>query len=103
MYSIIALYIISMLTDKVILGISNSKTFYIITTHETSIKKFLLMNLCHGLTVLDGRGGYTGDNKKVIMCTVPTKEYFVVKEGIKNIDSEAFFLVTDAYEVAGGE
>ena len=102
-YSVISLYIISILTDKVILGISQSKTFYIITEHETSIKKFLLMNLCHGLTVLDGRGGYTGNNKKVIMCIVPTKEYFVVKEGIKDIDPEAFFLVTDAYEVAGGE
>ena len=36
------------------------------------------------------------------MCIIPTKEYFLVKEGIKKIDPEAFFLVTDAYEVSGG-
>ena len=59
--------------------------------------------LSHGVTVLEGRGGYTGDRKKVIMCIIPTKEYFVAKEGIKKIDKDAFFLVTDAYEVAGGE
>ena len=101
-YSVISLAIISFITDKVIIGISNSKTFYIITEHETMIKKFLSYKLGHGITILDGRGGYTGNNQKVIMCTVPTKDYFIVKEGIKKIDPEAFFLVTDAYEVQGG-
>lgn len=101
-YSIISLYIISMMTDKVILGISQSKTFYIITDNETLVKKFIMNNLNHGVTVLNGRGGYTGDNQKVIMCTIPTREYYVVKEGIREIDPQAFFLVTDAYEVFGG-
>lgn len=101
-YSLISLYIISVMTDKVILGISQSKAFYIITDNETTVKKFLMHNLNHGVTVLNGRGGYTGDNQKVIMCIIPTREYYVVKEGIKQIDPEAFFLVTDAYEVSGG-
>ena len=58
-------------------------------------------NLSHGVTVLDARGGYTGNFLKVIMCIIPTKEYFKAKEGIKAIDPNAFFLVTDAYEVSG--
>lgn len=103
MYSILSIYLISVMTDKVILGISQSKAFYIITEHETDVKKFIMTYLSHGVTVLEGRGGYTGDRKKVIMCIIPTKEYFVAKEGIKKIDKDAFFLVTDAYEVAGGE
>lgn len=100
-YSIISLYLISMMSDKIIIGISQSKAFYIITEHETTIKKFLIQNLNHGVTVLSGRGGYTGNNQKVIMCIIPTREYYVVKEAIKDIDPEAFFLVTDAYEVSG--
>lgn len=103
MYSLIALYIISVMTDKVILGISSSKAFYIITDHETAVKKFIMDHLSHGVTVLDGRGGFTGNHQKVIMCILPTKEYFVAKEGIHEIDPNAFFLVTDAYEVYGGE
>ncbi len=103
MYSVLSIYLISVMTDKVILGISQSKAFYIITEHETDVKKFIMTYLSHGVTVLEGRGGYTGDRKKVIMCIIPTKEYFVAKEGIKKIDKDAFFLVTDAYEVAGGE
>lgn len=103
MYSIISLYIISIMTDKVVLGISNSKAFYIITEHETAIKKFITNYLNHGVTVLEARGGYTGNNKKVIMCVIPTKEYCIVKEAIHKIDSSAFFVVTDSYEVFGGE
>lgn len=102
-YSVILIYIMGIMTDKVILGISSSKAFYIITENETSVKKFILNHLSHGVTVLEGRGGYTGNNQKVIMCIIPTKEYFLAKEGIQQIDPNAFFLVTDAYEVSGGE
>ena len=100
-YSIVNMYLIGFMTDKVILGISESKSFYIITEHETDVKKFIMNNLSHGVTVLDARGGYTGNVTKVIMCIVPTKEYFLAKEGIHAIDPDAFFLVTDAYEVSG--
>ena len=102
MYSILSLYIISIMTDKVVLGISDSKAFYIITEHETDVKRFITQYLNHGVTVFDVRGGYTGNNKKMIMCIIPTKEYYLFKEGISNIDPKAFFVVTDSYEVSGG-
>ena len=100
-YSIINMYLIGIMTDKVILGISESKCFYIITEHEEKIKQYILNNLSHGVTVLEATGGYTGNKQKVIMCIIPTKEYFKAKEGIQAIDKNAFFLVTDAYEVSG--
>ncbi len=102
-YSLISLFLISMMSDKVILGISGSKAFYIITEHETDVKRFILKHLSHGITVFNVRGGYTGNNQKMIMCIIPTKEYFLAKEAIKQIDPRAFFVVTDAYEVSGGE
>lgn len=100
-YSIINMYLIGIMTDKVILGISESKCFYIITEHEEKIKDYIMNDLSHGVTILEGRGGYTGNKTKVIMCIIPTKEYFKVKEGIQAIDKDSFFLVTDAYEVKG--
>jgi uncharacterized membrane-anchored protein YitT (DUF2179 family) len=103
MYAVVVLYIISLMADKVMLGISEAKSFYIVTEHETEMKKFLIQYLEHGVTILDGRGGYTGNHQKVIMCIVPTKEYFLVKEAIHKIDENAFFVVTDAYESAGGQ
>lgn len=103
MYSMVSLYLISIITDKVILGISSSKAFYIITNHEKEIRDFITTYLKHGVTILEARGGYTGDHQKVIMCVIPTKDYYIAKEGIHNIDPEAFFVVTDSYEVFGGE
>ncbi len=103
MYSLIVVYIISMLNDKLLLGLSNSKSFLIITEHETEIKKFLINSLGRGVTVLEGRGGYTGDRKKVIMCAIPTKEYFLAKEGILLIDKDAIILINDVYQSEGIE
>lgn len=102
MYSVVNIVIISIMTDKVILGVSQSKTFFIITDSETAVKKFIMEYLNRGVTVIEARGGYTGNYQKMIMCTIPTKEYFIFKEGIESIDPNAFFMVTDAYEVSGG-
>ena len=103
MYSIIVLYIISLLSDKVILGISDNKAFYIITNEEEKVKDYILKYLSHGVTILKAKGGYLGEKENVLMCVLPTKDYYKLTEGIKEIDEDAFFLVTDAYEVFGGE
>lgn len=103
MYALIVVYIIGLLTDKVLLGISDSKAFYIIAEKDEEIKDYVLNYLNHGVTIFDAKGGYSKAKEKVLLCVVPTKEYFKLKEGIHEIDKSAFFVVTDAYEVFGGE
>ncbi len=102
-YSILAVYIISIVIDRVMIGISESKTFEIITEYETDVKKFLISKLSHGVTVLSARGGYTGNEIKIIMCIVPTREYITVKEGVLKIDPKALIMVSDVYEVLGSK
>lgn len=103
MYSIINLYIISLMTDKVMLGISSTKAFYIITSNEKEMENYIMNELKHGVTVLEGKGAFSGHKQSVLMCVIPTREYFQVKEGIHEIDSNAFFVVADAYEVKGNK
>ena len=103
MYAIIVLYIISFLTDKVLLGISTSKAFYIITTEEDKISDFVINELGHSVTVFDAKGGFTNKKNAVLFTVIPTKEYYKFKEGIHLIDNNAFFTVIDSYEVLGGE
>ena len=103
MYSIIILYVISYMSDRVILGVSDSKAFYIVTEEEEKIKEYILRYLNHGVTVFNAKGGYAKENQKVLMCVLPTKDYYKLKEGIHEIDPKSFFVVTDAYEVFGGE
>lgn len=101
LYGFIVLYIISMLTDKVVLGISKSKAFYVVTSKENECREFLLSVTNGGVTLINAHGGYSDDKKVMLMGVVPTREYFVVKEGLKEIDKDVFFLVCDAYEVSG--
>ena len=102
-YAIIVLYLISLATDRVLLGISDSKAFYIITEKDKKVKDFILKEMKHGVTVFEATGGYDNEEKNVLMCVIPTKEYYVLKEGIHAIDKNAFFVVTDSYQVIGGE
>lgn len=102
-YSVISLIIIGNITDKVIIGISEYKTFQIITEKDKEINDYILNQMHHGVTIISGIGGFTGDKKKLLLCTIPTKEYFLLKEGITHIDDKAFFIVTDTYEVSKGE
>ena len=42
------------------------------------------------------------EKQKMLMCVIPTREYYRLKEGISNIDKDSFFVITDSYEVKGG-
>ena len=99
LYAIVIIYIMSIVTDKVILGISQNKTFFIVTQEEERVKHYIQQNLSRALTVLDAHGGYSNGRKKVIMLVIPTSEYFKAKEGILEIDPNAFFTICDSYQV----
>lgn len=99
LYSIIVIVIIRYMTTKARIGISNSKAFYIITTKEKEIKKYLMEELHHDLTAFDAEGGFSKKKNRVIMTVISTKDYFKVKEGIQLIDPKAFISITDNYEV----
>lgn len=98
-YSVVAIIVFGIIADKVLIGISASKQFNIVTSKEDEVKQFIVNYLNRGVTILNVVGGYTGEQKRMIMCAIPTKEYYKVKEGILAIDPDAFFIVTDAYEV----
>lgn len=102
MYAVILLYVDRLIVDRVLLGISKNKIFYIITSRDQEVKEFLLKNVGHGITEFEVVGGYNDNNDQAIMTVVPTKEYFKVTEGIKLIDEKAFFVVTDSYEMSNG-
>ena len=99
LYSTIVIVIIRYMTTKARIGISDSKAFYIITTKEKEVKKYLMEELHHDLTAFDAEGGFSKKKSRVIMSVISTKDYFRVKEGIQLIDPKAFISITDNYEV----
>lgn len=103
MYAIIILYINSLMIDKIMLGTSNNKAFYIITKKQEEIKEYIINGLNHSVTIFNVEGGFEERKNKVLLTVIPTREYFLLTEGIKELDPDTFFLVCDAYEVRGGK
>ena len=83
-------------------GISDSKMFIIYTKKVDELQNILLKNMATGVTIFNTQGGYKGEKRKMLMVVVPNSLYYLVKETILNIDSEAFFIISDCYEVKGG-
>lgn len=103
MYAVIILYINSIILDRVLIGVSKNKSLYIITKEEEKMKDYIMNSLKHGVTIFDVKGGFMEKKQKVLMTVIPNRDYFKLKEGIKEIDEDAFFIVTDSYQVYGGE
>ena len=102
LYAILVSYLISVFTDKVLLGISKCKAFYIVTDKKKTniVKEFLLSIDGVGVTLMEAEGGYSKNDESLLLAVVPSKSYFIVKAGLKEIDNKMFFLVCDSYEVS---
>ena len=97
-YAIISLLISSYIVDRVTIGISDNKVFYIITEKPFEVKEYVNDKLNYDITIVSARGGYTNKKKTMLMCVVPTIEYVKLKELVLELDKKAFFLIVDAYE-----
>lgn len=100
LYAILFLVVMRMVSEKVILGISNNKTFKVISKEHEKIKGFIF-ELGHDVTVYDTYGAYGNSGFKLLMTVIPTSEFTVFKDYIKSIDKDAFIFVADTYEVCG--
>lgn len=100
LYGIIVMYISSISMDMVVYGSVNAKMAYIISGHSQEIARQLLeMEL--GVTMLDGHGAFTGDEKQVILCAFKRNQIANLKATVTAIDPNAFIIVCEAHEVLG--
>ncbi len=102
MYAGIVLFLLSKLSDRVILGIGRSKAFYIITDEPDKVRDFIVKKLGHGITEINAKGGFKKESQKVLFTVIPTQEYYQIKNELNRIDNSAFFVVVDAFESKGG-
>lgn len=101
-YAVMILFISSSLVDRILIGISNSKLFFIYTKETKKVQEFIIKELKSGVTLLDTQGGFRKQKGKLLMCVVATRDYYYFKESVLAIDPEAFFVINDCYEVKGG-
>lgn len=101
-YATLIIFINSILVDRILIGISNSKVFYIHTKKAEEVKKYI-KSLNTGYTIMKTEGGHSNNTNDIIMCVIPTSNYYMFKNVIQKIDPNAFFVISDCYEVYGGQ
>lgn len=102
LYSIMILLIATMLIDRIIIGVSNSKMFFIYSKKYKEIEKYIMDELETGVTLFNTEGGFLRKKREMLMAVVSNRDYYRIKEKVLEIDEEAFFVVSDCYEVNGG-
>lgn len=100
LYTIISIYITSVLVDK-IHTIHQNLTLYIVTTKEDEMIETILKHLYRGITVLEGRGAYTKNNKSVLMLVLSSYELYEVLALIKTVDEHSFTNIVRSEMVQG--
>lgn len=101
LFALISLYVTGKVIDSVEMGFGTSKVAYIISEHTESITKAILDDLDRGLTKLSAQGGYTDDDRTVLMVVVGQNEITRLKALVRSVDPNAFVTITNAHEVLG--
>ena len=101
LYGLVALYIASIVMDRMLYGLDTAKVAYIISDRFQKIADVLVNDLDRGVTILQGQGAYSGAEKKVLMCAFKQRQIVSIKRMVKEIDPAAFIIVCDAHEVLG--
>ncbi|MCI3921316.1 YitT family protein [Paenibacillus sp. TRM 82003] len=101
MYALIALFVTTKTIDVVQIGFATSKVAYIISGDEDKIAHTVLHELDRGLTRLTAHGGYTGEERTVLMVVVSQTEVTRLKALVQAADPQAFVIITGATEVLG--
>ena len=102
LYSIMIILIATELIDRIIIGVSSSKMFFIYSKKYKEIEKYIMNELETGVTLFNTEGGFLNKKREMLMAVVSNRDYYRIKEKVLEIDEEAFFVVSDCYEVAGG-
>lgn len=101
LYSILSMYASSRVLDVGLYGADRGRVIYIVSDKS----KEICMDINHianrGVTIISAKGGYTGINKELLMCTVRIHEVSTIYSIVDKNDPNAFIVVSEAGEIIG--
>ena len=101
LYGVVALFLSSKVMDVVLYGLDTAKVAYIISQEPKTIAQRIAEELDRGVTILQGKGAWSGQEKKVLMCAFKQRQIVTMRCLVKEIDPTAFLIVCDAHDVMG--
>lgn len=101
LYALIVAWVSARVIDFMETGATASITALIVTGRPEPIRDGILDQLERGVTVIEGEGGYTGQQRTVLMAVVRRRETRILKEIVSQADPEAFVVISASNEVLG--
>ncbi|MBP2257187.1 uncharacterized membrane-anchored protein YitT (DUF2179 family) [Virgibacillus campisalis] len=101
LFALISIYISSKVIDIVQLRTSSAKLIMIITEEEKRMESLIRTGIDRGLTKVRSLGGYTNDNKTMILCVAERNEAVYLKKLLQQEDPGSFVIFLDASEIMG--
>lgn len=102
MYSLVAYFVAYKVIDITIAGLDESKAAMIISDKPDEIADALMARLGRGVTIINGAGGYTRENKQILYAVITRLEMAKLKAIVDEHDISAFVTINDVHEVMGG-
>lgn len=101
LYALIGMYLTGKMIDVVQMGFGREKMAMIISNEPEKLRPKILKEIDRGMTRLSGLGGYTDDERQILLCVVSQTEITKLKSLVQHIDPDAFVIVSNANEVLG--
>jgi len=101
LYTLIYFFINAYFVNLVVIGLSQRKAVMIISSHWKEISGQIMEKLQRGVTIVQGEGGYSGQQLHILYSVVTLTELSRFKEIVRKIDPDAFVVVTETLEVMG--
>ncbi len=101
LYAIVTLYVSGVAAEAVTEGSHVVRTAVVVTERPGEIAASILHNLGRGVTLLEGRGGYTGRRRTVLYCVLTRSEIGPLKTLVRETDPKAFMVIGHAAEAVG--
>ncbi|SHE42833.1 Uncharacterized membrane-anchored protein YitT, contains DUF161 and DUF2179 domains [Marinitoga hydrogenitolerans DSM 16785] len=101
MFGVITIFVTSKMIDTVVEGFEATRTVLVISEKYDKIKKEVFEKLDRGVTLLNGKGGYTLEEKNILMIVLTRREIGELRRIIKNIDDKAFISIIPNSETLG--
>lgn len=100
-YATLGLFVASKVMDAVVSGGKISKSAMVLSPEYEKISERIIKELGRGVTLIEGRGQYTGEKRRLLLSVMSVSELSRLYEIVYECDKEAFITVTDAREVLG--
>ena len=100
-YSVIALFVSSVVTDKIITFGDDAKMLQVFSAETEKISNCILNEYERGVTGVHCRGMYSNEERLMLLCVITPKELPVYMNMIKETDKNAFIIICDVHKVIG--